>query len=521
MRTSLILYYSSSESDVDLEKDFKHDIKPRRKRRKRRRNLALNQSRKKRKYFNYGEQCKIIKEKCDRNEDINDTVVSHTLEIEVNSEERVQLENDNNSLAIPVGNIPAVGRNINQSFFANCLDRIHNRQFIQSIIEKFQREGLLVHFMAFLEMLSSGQLSVLNMSVLLAMEVALLFSLSTTTGMRYREDTATFWEVVLGVGGPRTLRLFSSDKHLGQVNSGESERGKFHPGKGNFNFAVPDERLLKRSKTGIPKNIKCGIIEESSLFIENGKEYVLSLDGKQATQGLLGDMEGDVNLWDYEGPPTLKQNYRRLLHEENVILDITSSVSVDDTVLGPSKGNLKYIIQFLTARIRDLRLAKIRHEKLRKYFNQKIERNPKIGSRYSIAYSEINCFIRKCDDLIDRILQENLNICEIMSMVNGTEHCFRNKGPLNLDNLDNGLILRNYEDIPVGQQQITGYVKQKSDEWFRRRQLCCVTGSTMYNAIGLRNLKNLRDHYKRFISHKLPPQLPNAAMQFGSDNEVS
>ena len=71
--------------------------------------------------------------------------------------------------------------------------------------------------------------------------------------------------------------------------------------------------------------------------------------------------------------------------------------------------------------------------------------------------------------------------------------------------------------IPVDQQEITGYVKQKSDEWFRRRQLCCVTGSTMY----MRNLKNLRDHYKHFISHKLPPQIPNAAMQYGSDNEVS
>ena len=294
-----MLYYSSSDTDVDLEQEFKHDIKPRRKRRKRRRNLALNQSRKKKKYFNYGEQCKIIKEKCYGKENINDTTVSDNFELQVNSEESVQLGNANNALAVPLANIPVVGHNINQTFFENCLDRINNRQFIQSIIEQFQREGLLVHFMAFLEMLSTGQLSVLNMSVLLAMEVALLFSLSTTTGMRYREDTATFWEVVLGVGGPRTLRLFSSDKHLGQVNSGESERGKFDPAKGNFNFAVPDERLLRKSKTGIPKNIKCGIIEESSLFIENEKEYVLSLDSKQATQGLLGDMEGDVNLWDY------------------------------------------------------------------------------------------------------------------------------------------------------------------------------------------------------------------------------
>ena len=116
-----MLYYSSSDSDVDLEQELKHDIKPRQKRRKRRRNLALNQSRKKKKYFNYGEQCKIIKEKCDGNEDINDTIVSDNFELQVNSEESVQLENANNALAVPLANIPVVGHNINQTFFGKLL----------------------------------------------------------------------------------------------------------------------------------------------------------------------------------------------------------------------------------------------------------------------------------------------------------------------------------------------------------------------------------------------------------------
>ena len=55
------------------------------------------------------------------------------------------------------------------------------------------------------------------------MELALLFSLASTAQMRYREETTLIWEVLLSVGGPRTLRLFSSNKHQGTVNSGECE----------------------------------------------------------------------------------------------------------------------------------------------------------------------------------------------------------------------------------------------------------------------------------------------------------
>ena len=91
--------------------------------------------------------------------------------------------------------------------------------------------------------------------------------------MRYREDTLLFWEVVLSVGGPRTLRLFSLDKHQGTVNSGECEKSKYNPQKRSFNFAVPDEKLLRKSKTGLPKCVKCGIIQESISLVDKAKEY--------------------------------------------------------------------------------------------------------------------------------------------------------------------------------------------------------------------------------------------------------
>ena len=161
--------------------------------------------------------------------------------------------------------------------------------------------------MAFMEMISSGQLSGVNMAVLLAMEMALIFTLTSTMQMRYRHDTSLFWETVLAVGGPRMLCLFSSDKHFSEVNSGESAKSKYVPNKGHFSFAVPDKKTLLKSKTGLPKVILCSIIEESVQLLDKEKEFVLSLDGKQLIPGLLNKDEGDINLWGY-GPPMLKEN---------------------------------------------------------------------------------------------------------------------------------------------------------------------------------------------------------------------
>ena len=157
------------------------------------------------------------------------------------------------------------------------------------------------------------------------MEVALLLSLASTTQMRYRNETALFWEVVLAVGGPRTLRLFSSDKHMGLVNTGDCKKSKYEPSKGNFNFAVPDEKILRKSRTGLSKSVPCGIIEDSIKLLDRDKEYVLSLDGKQTSPGLINETEGDVNLWGHEGPPSLQENLDRIRLQEKFISNLVNA----------------------------------------------------------------------------------------------------------------------------------------------------------------------------------------------------
>ena len=54
-----MLHFSSTDSAVDIEANFEHKLKKRK--RKKRSNLSLNQSRNKRRKFNYGQQVKLCK----------------------------------------------------------------------------------------------------------------------------------------------------------------------------------------------------------------------------------------------------------------------------------------------------------------------------------------------------------------------------------------------------------------------------------------------------------------------------
>ena len=147
------------------------------------------------------------------------------------------------------------------SYLQACIRELADSNTLTKVLRKCEEQGVTRHFMALMKQIASGELPVTNMAFLLALEVGLLHSLENSTQMRYSNDTALFWEISLSVGGPRLLRLFSSDKHFGMVNTGECKKSKYPPSKGNYNFAVADERILRKSKTEIPKDVECGIID--------------------------------------------------------------------------------------------------------------------------------------------------------------------------------------------------------------------------------------------------------------------
>ena len=339
--------------------------------------------------------------------------------------------------------------------------------------------------------------------------------------MRYRCNTSLFSETVLAVGGPRMLWLFLSDKYFSQVNSGESAKSKYVPNKGHFNFAVPDEKTLLKSKMRLPKVILCGIIEESVQLLDKEKEFVLSLDGKHLIPGLLNEDEGDVNLWGYEGPPTLKENLNRLEWHKDIILDIVSKASIDDNSLDVFSEDLKLVVQIITKWIRDLRQAKVRQEQLHSRFQKKISANPGICSRYDVAFSGIDCFIWRADTAIKNLLEINVEWCYIMSLISGNSHCFRQWGPVLLDNLSNSWILRDPDTIQDDEflRDNPQYMKQQNDLWMDYCKGFQITGSTIY--LGLRTLKDQKIYYQKYIKKEDIQQETTPVMQHRIDHEVS
>ena len=128
-------------------------------------------------------------------------------------------------------------------------------------------------------------------------------------------------------------------------------KSRYSPTTGNFNFAVPDEKTLQKSKTGLSTVIECGIINESMKLLDKDKELVLLIDGNQLIPGLINESEGDENLWGYEGPPTLKENLQHLERHKDIILDVVSKASIDENGIDEFSRDLKLIVQLVTKHI--------------------------------------------------------------------------------------------------------------------------------------------------------------------------
>ena len=123
-----------------------------------------------------------------------------------------------------------------------CLAKLCDKDLMTKLVEVLYDSSTLEDFVKLITQLSEGTLDAMNMSFLLCLEVA---KLKSTTAMRFRRKMKQFWEVVYRICHGKGLRLFSGSKNEGCLQSG-GERGSYNPEKSNHNFAVPDEKSLRK-----------------------------------------------------------------------------------------------------------------------------------------------------------------------------------------------------------------------------------------------------------------------------------
>ena len=130
----------------------------------------------------------------------------------------------------------------------------------------------------------------------------------------------------------------------------------------------------------------------------------------------------------------------------------------------------------------------------------KFKNFPDQGSRYQIAFSDIEAFLARADIVIKDMLSLNRKWCNIMACINRNTQCFLGTGTVDLEKQKNFRILLKPQMIELSNPGFLNdnpeYVKQRTVEWFNNRRRSRIMASTMHNALGLRTLKAQKDHFE-------------------------
>lgn len=409
-------------------------------------------------------------------------------------------------------------------YFSNCLETLLNVTFLTTLLRKFKEVNLLQHFMAFLNSIVNGSLPASNIAVILCLERSMLQSLSSSTNMRYSPESKQFWELIYKIGGGQLIRLMSGSKHFNQLNEQKVTKNKYTPATGDYNFAVPDERILSKSICNLPREIMPGIIEECLYLINPQHEYILSVDAKKCAMGLLDYGYGDIDLWNFEDPSLLDRKAQ--LDSDIAFIAAMETISLHDrSYLLQQSRLLGKLINILSHRIKTVREAIVRHEKQKISMHKTMNRKNETYARYAHGFSVVEAFIARAKNNIDKLLKCNLALCHIMANLNQTQEYMPSGQCVNLLKQRNSHFLLTPAQIDNDDflTENPQYVQQRSTLWHECRMLSRVMASTLYDAIGLRSLTQQRNHYKHYVLKQPPkPFKPHvkAAIDFGSRHEV-
>ena len=408
---------------------------------------------------------------------------------------------------------------LGRPYIRYCCHELRNVDFVRNLVKKLYRARCLQDFMLLVTQLANGKLSPLNIAFLLCLERAKWQSLKSTTQMKYRDVTKSFWLVVYRLLKGKGLRFFSGPKNYGQVVSNDTTKGKYDPSKSEINFVVPDERYLRSQDKILGRLIPPGIIQDSLNIVENHKDVVLMADCKRLAKGLKSDRMGDVDLWGHEKPPTLQEKLDKYRAECDHVKD--SIQSLPNWPIVYCHDDLKYVLQLITTKIRDVReIENIERKHLLNYEKCNPEPNVKASAK-----GACRSHIYDCKVFINNALELNQHICKVMSYLQRTS-CMFNSTRVRLQYQRNcrRLLAPTYVAQHTTVVQHPEWFRQHSRQWKQLRAQAHITGSTAYNAMGFRGFSHVHDHFREFIYKKTPPPVDaqtQARMQHGTDNEVS
>ncbi|VDI80060.1 Hypothetical predicted protein [Mytilus galloprovincialis] len=366
-------------------------------------------------------------------------------------------------------------------------------------------------YVKFHTLINEKKLPMNNIAFLLFSDVVEWYSKSNTHAMRYSQDVKQFWKVGHELFKGKFLRFMA-----GWKNQGQEAKGHTKPEESVINFAVPDRKYLDSTELSHKlKNIQPGILNEmiELIYADScclSKTFKLCVDGKKINHGAQNQVYGDVNLWGYEGPPTLQDCKDKLSIDKKLVEDFTEILNKiekrDIYDLNHTPEHLKNDIS---------RVAK----QMICNLSQRLRKLRTVKQSKVIALEKL-----KLDLCISRLLRVIDSIGHATSVCYGVQ-TFYNKGDTcDLSIQHNYVCLTGLKIEGDIQNSNTSLIKQRSDEWHSIRKTVKVTGSTAHQALGLSGLKKLQEHFEYVFHQKDRPDFSEDAqkrMKYGTDNEIN
>ncbi|XP_076094128.1 uncharacterized protein LOC143064860 [Mytilus galloprovincialis] len=379
-------------------------------------------------------------------------------------------------------------------------------------------------FCQLIRLIAEDKFPLHNISFRLLLEVVRWYSVDNTSKMFYSESTLKFWKVMYRLFHGKVLRFMAGIKSVGQVVNIPSSKGEYDPQDTQINFAVPSTASISKfdmTETKIPRELPPGIINQAiELKSSNQTAYVLSVDGKKVATG-LNATNGDQDLFGYEDGVTLKDSLERIERELSLIE--TTIAEWNEIQKDEKIRKIETIIKIVSFRLKDLRKLLVSQQLALRKFRQEAGDNWR-SSRFVYAISSVQASIYQLKAIVKRLL--DANNCLLKEGSNLVDSCgvFVVGNELDVYAQNNMVTLKEPEDLPEQFTDDIRYIKQRTEKWFTKRKNFKLTGSKLYEGLGLDTLKGLQKHFDKVVRNiEIDEEISDEVrkrMEHGTQSEI-
>ncbi|CAG2230153.1 unnamed protein product [Mytilus edulis] len=361
-----------------------------------------------------------------------------------------------------------------------------------------------------------------NISLHLLLDVGNFYATNCIQGLRYSEETITFWVTVKKLFKGKGVNFFRGFKAQGL----EKDKECISPKDCRINFAVPSNPTLASESTKYTVGLENPGILETSLdaFAEKNvnKDIKISIDGKKLALGF--GKTGDENLGGFENSPTLKDRQERLANEQKTARNTTELFEKEDLDRPMAKQGLLLTISNMSKRIQELREFNVKRKRHVENLLKSVDGNWQ-QSKFAHAISYWQTKLVQANNCVSELIDCMDKLGYAVSCLNGTSNNYiqGSKSTIFLNRQGNYKCLKDGIHLNEPMDQDSNIMKQRSNAWHELRNGSRITGSTIFRALGLDTLKEQQNHYDKVYKGVEKPISDNLSslFEYGTAQEIN